>query len=107
MGLDLTLLPIDSEEAFFSHQVIGVAQCADAFQRIDSLSPQLLEKSIRSYLAFIGDGVVGYGDLSEDRYGEPLKWLFAEQLRGCDLGGTTHSFVNAMPDRARVVLFWH
>jgi hypothetical protein len=47
----------------------------------------------------------------DDIFGEPLTFVYAEQLRGLDVGDDPHhkaikAYIDALPDETRIVLYW-
>ncbi len=88
MGVDLKLLPLDTNEDWdwgFSQTILSLERRSELFDKIRELPVITKDKfKFSSYLAQIPDGSWqgdnGYGLIESTPYGEPLTWVRAKQL---------------------------
>ena len=111
MGVDLTLLPIDSERCpvvRYSHTVLEVVRDYDLFKRIEVLHSKEIYPGFNSYVSREGDiEECHYGLTVEDAYGRPVRCVLAKYLKEVDIPGATGAYVAALPDDYEIALYWH
>ena len=120
MGLALRLFPIDhlSTLSGYSHNVLEVGDLNwDLGEQIQKQARRLpYGHDITTYLAQVipnGDaaGARYYGKLANDVYGDPYRWLTAEELLPfLSKHWPKHpvtAYVRALPSDRLIVLDWH
>lgn len=106
MGLDLTLLPYDRD---FSRHVLSMERNYTLFDQIKKLESMRLEKPIYSYVA--GDDEDPCSEISEDKYGEPIRFVYAGDLAKLeeaeiDINKACLAFIKCLPMNHKVALYW-
>lgn len=118
MGLDLALLPFDGRD--FSHTVLNCYDGRVVFEKLLDEQSRLgkdVPENFRCYLSTEeNSGEHCYGVVTEDHYGEPLKYLKAKQLVNFfshippDLLSTETlaivAFLEKTPPDRKVALMW-
>lgn len=109
MGLDLTLIPIDSDspEWGFGHELINLERNRDLFEKIMKLPTSAVPKNFSTFRARGKGGVPRYGDTQETPYGEPLTAVTMKQLKQIEIPGPPGAYIAASRDDQRVALYWH
>lgn len=129
MGLDLTLLPLDSDSDSirYSHTVIQCGWASRLFDLLADVESTPLSVSPQSdiftcYMARLYPGTdhesTGYGEVTEDAYGQPIRCVTSGQLQSVMLGTPSimsdsprnraaYAYLHALPDNTRVALYWH
>lgn len=125
MGLDLTLLPLDSPVGMptgmaFSHTVLGCCRRGDLFDdimRSEKKRGVEVEKGFASYLSRNKDYEdAHYGETLETPYGEKLKHLSARDLvafknhadvRDNAKNRAIWAYLGELDPETRVALYWH
>lgn len=128
MGLDLTLLPVESEHLAFSHTVLSLDRRSDMWEKI-KLIPQITRDVVfYSFMSRVPDGKSEgekcYGVVKEDAYGNPIKWANAgdvvkameeyyESVKDLDWikydcrNQAVLAYLKVLPANRLVVLYWH
>ena len=121
MGLSLFLFPIDDlyrGTSGFSHTILNIGDVSwDLGAEIQKVARRLPDgHDISAFLAGTirngaNKGERCYGTLAKDRYGEPYRWLTAEELLPfLKKHWSKHpatGYVRAMPSDGLIVLDWH
>ncbi len=140
MTLALTLLPITVHlgPGLASHEVLAVTLTEALAGAVLGVRSRPLAETLNSYMgsawgrqvhevegpslvistepAAVVDQVRCYGLTTEDAFGQPLRWVFADALAELrlleDVSTVAHNravwaYLGALPPDARVVLYWH
>lgn len=81
MGLDLRLLPFDSD--FFSHTILTCerrSELFDALRGVEARNGRDVPDNFKTFIARRPDGDTGYGITIRTPYGENLKYVLASDL---------------------------
>lgn len=119
MGLDLTLLPFDAEEPPFSHTMLSVDR--SDFDPILKIEKRLGKNVPKQFTSFYSrDGLLPqephYGRTTKTPYGDPLKYVLIQDIIGAfnDLADedshknrAIYDYLQALPSRTKVALYWH
>jgi hypothetical protein len=123
MGVDLTICPktygsFEDNKWFLAYTRIGLERDYDLFAQIDMPSrpgvrqvcdPKPLPATVR--FDWYEDG--GVKQRTDDPYGAPLRFVWAEELARVDVGRSSDwnkaalAFVRGLPPRTPIVLWWH
>lgn len=108
MGIDLRLLPFDGPD--FAHTVLSCDRVPELFDAIKELPSHPIDGR---FATFVGDAS-GYGDTTEDSYGQPLRWLLTNELLRLNKLACQNPknraiwfYLAALPARTKVALCWH
>ncbi len=117
MGVDLYLLPFDCDDPdlSFSHTILDCERERALFGLISIIS---IENGIKVPDGFTGflsrksNGESGYGEIKEDPYGDPVKYVDADKLieiwkSEYDKNKAILSYLKCLPNNTKVALFWH
>lgn len=119
MGLDLSLLIIDGDvsDTTYSHSMLACDRDRELFARImdEDEKAATVEARFYSFRSREGDDESHYGVTTTTPYGEPLKWVFARDLRECfdstdtlsEWNAAIRAFLKHLDPTTRVALFWH
>ncbi len=120
MGLDLRILPQYSQEADFSHDIIGLHRDSDMFDIISELEEKTgREVPRKGVTTFSGNDEsfegTCYGKITTTPYGDLMKGVLAKELKEVLKDYKTDSwknkgfiaFLNELPDDLELWLFWH
>ena len=80
MGVDLTLLPMLSESAWGSHDVLHLERRRDLWSAVNELEQEEIPQEMFSYLGRDRQGEYQYGVLETDAYGLRVKWTTVAEL---------------------------
>jgi hypothetical protein len=115
MGVDLTLLPIryDHQTWWLAYDRIRFTGNYELHRRIRDVESCAMSSPVApKVLQWYGDN--GIEDATTDRYGDPLRVVFAADLSKIELpdditGWTraTFEFVKSLPGDTKLVLWWH
>lgn len=112
MGVSLAILPVYSSNDF-SHVVLDRADGWDLQEAIEKLNCLPYPKPLNCYFArFNDEEITGYGEVTSDEYGEPLKYTVASELKKLPLElkarftAATWAYLMALNDEVRLVLYW-
>jgi hypothetical protein len=117
MGIDLRLLPFDSDmgDLAFSHTVL---ECGRYYELHDEIRKLASARVPLKFYSFSGRSPefddACYENTQEDPYGDPVKYVMAGDLVKIDLPPDPHCHLKAvwaylrelMPD-TKVALYWH
>jgi hypothetical protein len=111
MGIDLTICPDHTPSVaawHLSYTRMGMGRDYELFERIKALRSRELPDDVK-FSWYDDEGIVGRRD---DPYGEPLRYVFADDLAKVDPGGHPLSraaiaYVGQLDAESRVVLWWH
>ena len=134
MSIDLTLLPVNCElpNMCYSHTVLPLqTNSRDLFELIETLTKEksnsmdfitegdnlsgFIPDNFSCYLATNKEGETAYGNLKEDAYGSPLKWVRASQLQSIvhhkaiqenPMNKQAFAYIMACQPQQKIVLFW-
>lgn len=118
MGLDLKLLPFDFENKFisYSHTILDCERRSNLFEIIKRLPYSLCPECFISYLGHNDDVQVEcYGKTIEDKYGNALTYVFAENLVAFEdhqdvsdnhQNRAIWAYLRNLPSKTKVALFW-
>jgi hypothetical protein len=117
MGLDLTLLPFDSETVAFSHTVLN---CNRTYALFDALVKEPAMKVPDGFTTYLSRDDkyedTHYGITTETPYGEPLMFVELESLLkykdhpsvvDVPKNRAVWAYLACLPPRTKVALFWH
>ena len=116
MGVDLTLMPVYTPDSWLCHDNIDLNRRRELWDAIESLPQLAIPRPVQSFLATNADGDTAYGSLSEDPYGQPLKYTTAGDLLSLKehpaitdnhKNRAIWAFLAEMPPAWPVVLYWH
>ena len=120
MGLDLRLLPIQSEAiVYYSHTVLDVERRRDLFAELidtENIHGTSVPPDFHSFSGKLSNGESGYGETAKTPYGNPVKCLTAQQLnafqdhpdvRDNSLNRAVWAWLAAVDPEMRIALFWH
>ncbi|MHC2251007.1 hypothetical protein ACVILK_000699 [Bradyrhizobium embrapense] len=116
MSTSLTLLPKLSESFWFCHDILRLDDDSDLFREILLIKPSTVPEPVSCHMATRPDGERGYGEVTEDSYGDPLGWVSAGalvQLRrnpaiaGSDRNRAALAYLAELPPTWPIVLYWH
>jgi hypothetical protein len=116
MGIDLILLPIESEDVMFSHTVLSCGRSRELFDEIMKLKSKDLWAALSTYVANNERGDPCYGKVEFDSYDAPLKYVAAKYLVSLasheDVGSYPQNkaiwaYLAALPPETKIVLYWH
>lgn len=120
-SMKLSVIPLDpdSEEVlgmFGKIQLDNVLTFRDNSERAFSQLRQIdgLEKPTVVPCAFFPEKVVlGSYEVEKDEFfGEPLTFVYADQVRNLDVGTNPHNkaikaYFDCLPPKTRILLYWH
>lgn len=107
MGMDLKLLPFYMGEAVFSNDVISVQRNYDVFDRIRKLAVEEVPATFSGLVSMDEDyDDQHWGKVTEDRYGDVVKYVLAKDLKMINISGPVGAYVEAMEDEHKIALFW-
>jgi len=128
MGLDLTICPIrygdrDNWEWWLTHERLGLDRDYYFFERIMPRGRQdpdeAIEPATDPKLVPEGARVQWYGDegleeVTTDAYGDPLKFVYAEEFENIDPEEIINEwnkavliFLRSLPPKIPILLWWH
>ena len=113
MGTDLRLLPFLYGDGDCSHDIIRVERDTELYEAIQGLSCRDVPITFTSFCGRQSNSEYGYGKTIEDPYGDPVKFVFARQLKKMDFSNPRHghksvkAYIDAMDDDAMIALYWH
>ena len=122
MGVDLRLLPVESDggDFGFSHSILALDRDREWFalllakqetSRTEAWSHP--PKRFFCYTAYMENGEPGYGEKAKDAYGFALRCLRASDILAASRGAATDrnravlSYLAVLPADTRVILDWH
>jgi len=76
------------------------------YEEISRLEETPVQPTFTSYISTSEGGGDCYGKTTETKYGEPLGYVLAEDLRGL-IKGPIGAFLDACNDHRKIALFWH
>lgn len=115
MGRDLTLIPVEALSPNLGHSQLRCFRRRALFEQIDRLPQEPVLEQFYCYLAPIGPEQTGYGIVTHDPYGDPLRMVYAGQLLSLrdhpDVTGhpsnrATWAYLAELPADRQIVLFW-
>lgn len=115
MGRDLTLIPVEALDPNLGHSLLRCFRRRALFEQIDALSQAPVLERFYCYLAALGPEQTGYGVVTHDPYGNPLRMVRAGQLLGLrdhpDVTGypsnrAIWAYLAELPADRLIVLFW-
>jgi hypothetical protein len=113
VGKDLRLLPFDSETT--SRTVLSIERRDDLFTVLAALLGRDVPDSFQSYVAEQKEEGSHLGLTIETPYGLPVKYVLAKALKAlsdhpdvvdCWENRAAWAFIQELPDRWKVALFW-
>jgi hypothetical protein len=115
MGVDLRLLPFDSDQGdwAYSHTIINCGQDYDLFDKIKVLASMPVPPKFSSFCGRLANGDTGYGNTQTTPYGEPLTFVLAEHLVNVEhdekdvLTRAAWAYLKCLPPHTKVALYWH
>ena len=117
MAVDLTFLVSMSQGTHVAHCMLQLGGDWDLNGKIAQLCEKkgvTAPKPIRCYLATGADGEPCYGDATEDRYGDKIKYLYASDLKTLDIGEdrsdrqiAAFEYIKCLSDSLEIYLYWH
>lgn len=116
MGVDLALLPFDSDHGDFaySHTMFEVGRDYELHGKIRKLKSMPVPKGFSSFRASGADGETTYGVTAETPYGEPLEYVLAGHLCAIKLSPDAPyipraiwAYLKELPAATKVALYWH
>ncbi len=130
MGIDLKLLPLETREDMdwgFAHTMLELDRRHELWDFIDDEVPVITKDNFKfsSYCAPIPsgewEGENGYGEITEDPYGNAIKWCRAGKLAEVmekfytDGGGyktdyrnlAAIAYLKVLPTDNLIALYWH
>jgi len=119
MGLDLTLLPFDSEHPPFSHTMLSVDR--SDFQPIIDIEERIGKRVPAHFTSFYSRDELlpqepHYGRTLTTPYGDPLKYVLVRDIIGTfndlrDEGGeknqAIYRYLLELSSNTKVALYWH
>lgn len=117
MGLDLKLLPFEAEcgGICFSHTILTCDRDRDLFDRISKIPAKKVPREFCSYLGDIECKECEerhYGNTQKTPYGNPLTWVFAEELAALEefVGPLRNTailaYLETLDPMTKVALYW-
>ncbi|EAZ90060.1 hypothetical protein [Crocosphaera chwakensis] len=113
MSLELAILPQYLQGRNFSHDVIRLSFEPELFEVIKSLV-ETVGRPIKEIDCYLAED--GYGSITEDPYGNPIKGVQARQLKqALDKVSSTNlpwrnkaflAYLNELPDDLEVWFYW-
>lgn len=117
MGLDLALLPVESEEVAFSHSVLNCERRRDLFEELLELKTTAVPERFGTYLCRDEKyEEPHYGNTQTTPYREPLTCVYVEQLIAFGGHVDVHdnhrnqaiwAYLAHLPAKTRIALYWH
>lgn len=113
MGKDLRMLPFDSGTT--SRTVLYVERRDDLFTMLAALPGRDVSDAFQSYVAEPKEEGSRLGPTTETPYGLPVKYVLASALKtltshpdvvDCWENRAAWAFIQELPDRWKVALFW-
>lgn len=85
MSVVLTLLPVEGGEGnWFSQSMVQLARkVGDFADALDAVAVERPDIKLWSYVARDGEGEPRYGIVEDDLYGNPLKYIHADDFLKC------------------------
>lgn len=117
MGLDLRLLPFDSET--YSHTILSCERRADLFDKLLAVEKRIgrdVPDRFNTFTARKENGDTGYGKTIRTPYGENLKYVHASDLaafgkhRDVKDNATNRAiwaYLDELDHDTKVALYWH
>lgn len=117
MGLDLTLLPFEADfpQLHFSHTILNCERRGDLFQDILKLPGVAIEFEFDTFMSKDEESEFCYGPTQSTAYGEPLRYVFARDLKAFsgNIGAIDNhknravwAYLDCLPDDTKVALYW-
>lgn len=115
MGVDLTLMPLLSEDFWASHDLLRLERRRELWDDVAKLPQKPIPKPISCYVARRPDGESGYGDATETPYGEAMTYTTAADLLTLSeheavqdnwMNRAVWSYLAKMPPHWPIVLYW-
>ena len=116
MGLDLYLLPIESETVHFSHTVLNCQRRPDLFKELLSIPSEPVSQYFSTFLSRGEDGEHCYGKTTTTPYGQALTWVRLESLllyrdhidvRDNSRNRAIWAYLGELPPFTKIALYWH
>jgi hypothetical protein len=80
MGVDLRLLPLIGQDAWASHDMLGLERRRELWPEIERLPQLEILKPVRCWLATGPEGDNCYGEVARDGYDNPLRFTLPRHL---------------------------
>lgn len=107
MGEELKLLPFYMGDGDFSNDVISVKRDCNIFDKIRTLASKNVPDGFSGLTSDDGDCEdQHWGNVTEDRYGNKVKYVLAGDLKTVNIPGSAGAFINVMKDDDKIALFW-
>jgi hypothetical protein len=117
MGVDLRLLPFDADQGDFaySHTILELGQNYDLHKQIKELNSMPVPLGFTSFSGRVnGFSGTAYGKTTVTPYGEPMKFVLADDLCGIKLSEDAPyieqaiwAYLKCLPPHTKVALYWH
>lgn len=116
MGVDLTLLPLIAKDFWCAHDILRIERRRELWESIMALSSAPVPKPLGCYFAHTNESDTCYGDITEDPYGEKLRWTTPKALLTLKDHEAVQddwkniavwTYLAQMPDEWPIVLYWH
>ena len=116
MGVDLTLMPLLSQDYWAAHDVIRLERRRELWGDINALPQQEIPQPVHCYMARDKDGETCYGDAETTAYGDKMKWTTAadlltlkdhEAVQDNWMNRAVWAYLAVMPPKWKIILYWH
>lgn len=117
MGVDLTLMPLISDNYWTSHELWDVTRRHELWDAIRELETHPVPGDFTCFRATVGeDEFRGYGIITKDPYGDNLRYIEASVLASiaghdCVQDNWKNiglwNMLSRMPSDYPIVLYWH
>jgi hypothetical protein len=117
MSVELTFLVSMSQGCHVAHTMLPVGADSDLNGIIAELCEKvgrIAPKPVSCFVARDEDGEACYGSITEDKYGEKIKYLYADALKTLDIGKdrsdrqrAAFEYIKCLSDSLEIYLYWH
>ena len=104
--MKLNLLPFYKDENF-SIEILAVEINELLFKKIKEIPSKEVEYDFQSYLSTENDMDEHFGTTMTDQLEEPIKYVFAKDLKKVKIGGAQGGYISKMKATQKIALFWY
>lgn len=116
MGVDLSLMPLIGQNFWTSHELILLERDRDLWEEFIKVRAIEIPQPLSCFVSILENKERGYGYLSDDPYGNPLKFTTAKELKKLRTHKNVQchwknraiwAYLEHIPDDWQIILYWH